>query len=728
MKNKSKINLSEIYLQEFLCKKFQKVFLILHSYPMKSVLYFIGITFLIFHFSIASAIEVGGHINENTVWRPDNNPYLVTEILYVDDDVTLTILPGTEVKVSGATCTSWQEFDQNFWLYSGDSVAKMFWVDGRIIAEGTQQDSITFTRLQNDPDFCWGTIYITEQADMSRFKYCKFEYTAGIGIALGNISQGAVSIYNGEGLINNCIFLNNGSSIATHSLVKNLEISFNTFTYDSSINNFLINLWGADLSASKPVDGFKPALITNNILDNCHLSSSNLYFINNINNSSDIHIGHSSKVSYFYSNTITDCQGWGGIHGGHYGDSLFIKNNRFIGGYDGIDIDDAYVEISDNYFEGCDLTLYHSYSSKIVNNTINNSSGIAISGNVDIITNNIINNCNTGLSGRGSTLFSNNIFINNNSVFSFLTDNHIIENEIIIYNDELISFPHHVYGNPIFRNCILDFELPPECIDGGGNIWVDSLQAQTLFVDIQNGDFHLIESSLAIDAGFDTLGYYYPFDMDYNHRVWDGDGNGSTIIDIGPFEFGSPAFGGIEGYTYNPIIGEPVDYVLLKINNEPGEFTFSDSVGNFEYKLPAGIYDVYAERVFYEDVIEYEVEVFDGQFAQITIPMIEIVGVENNVIYKSEFLISTLANFPNPFNPMTTISFELNTENAEDIEIVIYNLKGQKVKQFSDIRDQTSVIWDGTDDNNKAVSSGIYFYQLNIDNKSVVNSKMLLLK
>jgi hypothetical protein len=65
-----------------------------------------------------------------------------------------------------------------------------------------------------------------------------------------------------------------------------------------------------------------------------------------------------------------------------------------------------------------------------------------------------------------------------------------------------------LYGNPIFRNCILDFELPPECIDGGGNIWVDSLQAQTLFEDIQNGDFHLIESSLAIDAGFDTTGYY----------------------------------------------------------------------------------------------------------------------------------------------------------------------------------------------------------------------------
>ncbi|NQV18525.1 MAG: T9SS type A sorting domain-containing protein [Armatimonadetes bacterium] len=685
---------------------------------MKRIFFFL--IYLLFISNLFS-IEVGGHLTEDTTWSPDNNPYLVTEILYVDDDVTLTILPGTEVKVSGATCTSWQEFDQNFWLYSGDSVAKMFWVDGRIIAEGTQQDSITFTRMQNDSDYCWGTIYITEQADMSRFKYCKFEYTAGIGIALGNISQGAVSIYNGEGLINNCMFLNNGSSIATHSLVKNLEISFNTFTYDSSINNFLINLWGADLSASKPVDGFKPALITNNILDNCHLSSSNLYFINNINNSSDIHIGHSSKVSYFYSNTITDCQGWGGIHGGNYGDSLFIKNNRFIGGSDGISIDDAYVEISDNYFEGCDLDTQYA-TGKICNN-ISNNGEIWTPGELEVYNNICYNNDRYGLKVGYNPYCVNNISINNEYDIWSATVSY--ENCIIISNEELTQ--HVINGNPIFRNCIIDFELEYPLIDGGGNIWVDSLQAQTLFEDIQNGDFHLIEDSLAIDAGFDTLGYYYPFDMDYNHRVWDGDGNGSTIIDIGPYEFGSPAFGGIEGYTFNPITGEPVDYTLLKINNQPGEFTFSDSIGNFEYKLPAGVYDVYAERVFYEDVIEYEVEVFDSQFTQVLIPMIEIVDVENNVISKSEFLISDLTNFPNPFNPMTTISFELNTENAEDIEIVIYNLKGQKVKQFSDIRDQTSVIWDGRDDSGQSVSSGIYFYKLKAGDFREVR-KMVLMK
>ena len=47
-------------------------------------------------------------------------------------------------------------------------------------------------------------------------------------------------------------------------------------------------------------------------------------------------------------------------------------------------------------------------------------------------------------------------------------------------------------------------------------------------------------------------------------------------------------------------------------------------------------------------------------------------------------LISTtnklIGNYPNPFNPSTTISFELNTENTEDTKLMIYNLRGQKVK------------------------------------------------
>jgi hypothetical protein len=93
-----------------------------------------------------------------------------------------------------------------------------------------------------------------------------------------------------------------------------------------------------------------------------------------------------------------------------------------------------------------------------------------------------------------------------------------------------------------------------------------------------------------------------------------------------------------------------------------------------------------------------------------------------------------LSNYPNPFNPCTVISFTLSTELNEQnkqIEIDVYNLKGQKVKTLTvspSQSHQVSVTWDGTDKNNHSVASGVYFYQLKVDGKAVASRKCLLLK
>ncbi len=95
----------------------------------------------------------------------------------------------------------------------------------------------------------------------------------------------------------------------------------------------------------------------------------------------------------------------------------------------------------------------------------------------------------------------------------------------------------------------------------------------------------------------------------------------------------------------------------------------------------------------------------------------------------------TMYNYPNPFNPTTTISFE-TTNLHENTRIEIYNLKGQKVKTIpvilSGVEGQRetkySVIWNGTDQNNQPVSSGIYLYKLNSGNHYTSTKKMILLK
>ena len=86
-------------------------------------------------------------------------------------------------------------------------------------------------------------------------------------------------------------------------------------------------------------------------------------------------------------------------------------------------------------------------------------------------------------------------------------------------------------------------------------------------------------------------------------------------------------------------------------------------------------------------------------------------------------------NFPNPFNPETTISFSLPSES--DVEVIVYNVKGQKVKTLAnDVYDKGhhTVIWKGTDDFGKKTSSGVYFYQFKVNGKSKSVKKCLLLK
>ena len=85
-------------------------------------------------------------------------------------------------------------------------------------------------------------------------------------------------------------------------------------------------------------------------------------------------------------------------------------------------------------------------------------------------------------------------------------------------------------------------------------------------------------------------------------------------------------------------------------------------------------------------------------------------------------------NYPNPFNPTTTISFSLPDE--QEIELTIYNIKGQKVKTlYSGIAEEGkhSMIWDGKDTNDKTVCTGIYFYKLKTNNKELTR-KMLMMK
>jgi len=98
----------------------------------------------------------------------------------------------------------------------------------------------------------------------------------------------------------------------------------------------------------------------------------------------------------------------------------------------------------------------------------------------------------------------------------------------------------------------------------------------------------------------------------------------------------------------------------------------------------------------------------------------------NSIKLFSEY--SILQNFPNPFNPSTSIIYEL--PKASYVTLKIYDMLGKEVRELINERKSAGmykVMWDGLDNSGKEVSSGIYFYKITAGN-FVDTKKMLLVR
>ena len=93
-----------------------------------------------------------------------------------------------------------------------------------------------------------------------------------------------------------------------------------------------------------------------------------------------------------------------------------------------------------------------------------------------------------------------------------------------------------------------------------------------------------------------------------------------------------------------------------------------------------------------------------------------------------EITVLSLANYPNPFNPETTIRFDIPCR--AQTRLSIYNIRGQLVKTLVDQPMDTGehfAVWNGTDTSDKPVSSGVYLYRLE-SAEHVITKRMLLMK
>jgi ligand-binding sensor domain-containing protein len=85
-------------------------------------------------------------------------------------------------------------------------------------------------------------------------------------------------------------------------------------------------------------------------------------------------------------------------------------------------------------------------------------------------------------------------------------------------------------------------------------------------------------------------------------------------------------------------------------------------------------------------------------------------------------------NFPNPFNPSTTIKY--NIPEDSNVNLTIFNIKGEKVKTLVNnilYKGNHTVTWNGLDTMDNPVSSGVYFYRIKTQKSQSVN-RMILMK
>ncbi len=101
--------------------------------------------------------------------------------------------------------------------------------------------------------------------------------------------------------------------------------------------------------------------------------------------------------------------------------------------------------------------------------------------------------------------------------------------------------------------------------------------------------------------------------------------------------------------------------------------------------------------------------------------------VSKNVIaVPDEFALQK--NYPNPFNPATTIQYDIPIE--AEVLLVVYDILGRHVKTLINTTQTAgykSIKWNGTNDQGETISTGVYFYHLQTSGYSKVR-KMALLK
>ncbi len=677
-------------------------------------------------------------IAEDTTWGPEDNPYIFDENVNVLEGATLTILPGCEILMKAMPSGASGLF---YVTDSGEAHAKIFHVYGKIVAIGTEDEPITFTRNPDTEGFAWGGIFVDDTADTPVFEYCELMGVYRNVFTDGSKTVGGICVRGCDFRIKYCTFTNCKAGITYQNLPCDVMIYGNTFTktepgqyatdiYYDAINGYsdwdyssspqIIIARNRFIDINRSYDGtYHGGGAVKHWLFNYHFSPEES--IDNLND--EITPQRDLWVSNYYGCIFMNR---GITSGGGVPDTMsyFRKNYMYyppIGLPSGVS-SSGFNVITDNQFIGnLDIDDRFADSTVVCNNVVYTSSSDTFyqPENPNIIYNNLFTGYSFLYPTFADCTMLNNTY-NTNHTSCFGTENY----DCLVYNNILHAAEETMaWGGPatVLSNNFMNHPFPEFATDGGGNIIGDD----PMFADTLNGDYSLAEGSLCIDAGMPD-GDYPPTDILGNVRVWDGDGDGTATIDIGAFEYGAPFWGGIEGYVYEEDGETPLD--IAKITVDGVQFPeWSDSTGWFRILTGPGTFTLNVERMYYEgqQLSGIVVEQGAATYREITLQSLAAHDYDNLI---QQYTITMEQNSPNPFNPTTTISFSIPKDDK--VELKVYNIKGQLVKTLVNDHLEAGMhkaVWNGDNQSGKNVSSGIYLYRLESGGRAIAR-KMLLLK
>jgi hypothetical protein len=435
-----------------------------------------------------------------------------------------------------------------------------------------------------------------------------------------------------------------------------------------------------------------------------------------------------------------------------YLDKCVIVNNLAAGEENGGGI----------FLNNCDNSIIS--NSIIAHNTTTDSMGTDGGGGIRLqtsdvyLSHNLIHDNEAPLYGGGIFAYASAVELVNNTVSQNRTNvNHVNSRAGGLYayeNSQYIGMNNIIYGNEAYispeigGSNDLNYTCSSVSLSGTGNIVADPM-----FVDPMMGNFYLQENSPCIDAGDPSS----PLDPD------------NTTADIGAFYYDQggmmvdiiltpanppimiPANGGSFGFNIEAannssetiafeawtivelpdgsMYGPLINPVNISLNS--GASIDRDRNQNVPSGAPSGIYTYYAyvgvypNTVWQNDSFEFDKsEALDGFVVSNWENTGESFSLpEENSISATPNEFALTGAYPNPFNPTTTLSYELN--ETSEVILKVYDVSGREVATLVNgmrAAGTHEVIFDGTH-----LVSGVYLYQLNTGSQTA-HGKMILMK